>query len=197
MKKIVLLILVMVFTNTIIAQTKIRPGMRLGFNSATITESNLDERIGLNAAFYANFRFAPFYALQPELVYSQQGGNSTLSNQPDLKISYLSVALANKFFFSPKMGLYVLLGPSLDFDIENNFINIVNGDNDTEVTPIDISLFGGIGYEFDFGLGIEARYKHGLIDVDLFNDYDYYNGNDENSSFNSVFQIGISYTFQY
>ncbi len=54
----------------------------------------------------------------------------------------------------------------------------------------------GIGYEFDFGLILEVRYKQGLLNIDLFDDLfftdDYYDG----TTLNNVFQIGIAYKFQ-
>jgi hypothetical protein len=56
-------------------------------------------------------------------------------------------------------------------------------------------VFGGIGYEFDFGLALELRYKQGLIDLD-FNDSGEYGGNTEENQLNRVFQIGLAYKFK-
>ena len=70
-----------------------------------------------------------------------------------------------------------------------------NGDN-LEVTPIDFSLFGGIGYEFDFGLALELRYKQGLLDLDFNDDGDY--GDDiEKNQLNRVIQIGALYKLNF
>ena len=95
---------------------------------------------------------------------------------------------------SPEIGLHFILGPSLDINVSDNS----NGD----ITPADVSFFGGIGYEFPMGLGIEARYKQGFVDVrdgyydDYYydNNYDneYYNGNNK---LNSVFQFSVYYKF--
>ena len=180
------------------AQVKVRPGLRLGLNISNISNSTLDDKIGPNAAVFADIRLASFYALQPELVYSRQGGKSTIQNTEDLQVDYLSIGLSSKFYLIPNQGLHLFFGPSLDFDFENNIINLINDNNDSDVTPFDFSLFFGIGYEFDFGLILEARYKQGLLDIDLFNDdfnSDFYDG--EGNTFNTVFQFGVAYKFDF
>ena len=196
MNRIILLSILFLFSGIIYAQTKIRPGIRLGFNSANISNTTLDNKIGLNAAVFADFRFSRFYALQPEIMYSRQGGKSNIRTNEDLDIDYLSVGVVNKFFVAPNQGLHLILGPSLDFDFENNLINVINDSNDSDITPFDLSFFFGIGYEFDFGLILEARYKQGLLDIDLFDEdfeSEFYSG--EGNTLNNVFQFGVAYKF--
>ncbi len=196
MNKIFLLSLFLLFSGITYAQTKIRPGIRLGFNSANISNTTLDSKIGLNAAVFADFRFSRHYSLQPEIMYSRQGGKSNIRTNEDLDIDYLSVGVVNKFFVAPNQGFHLILGPSLDFDFENNVINVINESNDSDVTPFDLSFFFGIGYEFDFGLILEARYKQGLLDIDLFDEdfnSDFYRG--EGNTLNNVFQFGVAYKF--
>jgi len=90
-------------------------------------------------------------------------------------------------------GFHFIVGPSIDIRVNDNVF--------TDVTAVDFSFFGGIGYEFPFGLAIEARYKQGIIDV---NDSSFsYNDNNDgffNDGFddyytNSVFQISAAYKF--
>ena len=192
-------ILVFLMISTLaFTQTKIRPGVRLGINVASISNTSLEGKVGPNAAVFADIRFAEFYALQPEIMYSRQGGKSTFENGEDLNINYLSIGLANKFYVIPNQGLHFILGPSFDFDFENNIINLINESNNSEVTPFDLSIFMGIGYEFDFGLILEMRYKQGLLDIDLFNsDFDagFYDG--EGNTLNTVFQFGAAYKFDF
>lgn len=200
MKKVIVVLLFFVFSIAGFSQSKVRPGIRLGINSANISNSNLEDKIGLNGAIFADIRFSDFYALQPEIAFSSQGGESSFNGE-DLNINYISIALANKFYVIPKKGLHFIVGPSIDVDFENNFINVVNDTDDSDVTPVDLALFFGIGYEFPFGLIIEARYKQGLINIDLFDDffYDYdADGNDDsgNPSLNNVFQVGLAYKFK-
>ena len=198
MKKTLTVLVFSMFSTLIFAQTEIRPGLRLGFNVASISNTTLDGKIGPNAGIFVAIQFSEFYTMQPELTYSRQGGKSTFGNTEDLNIDYLSIGLANKLYVIPNQGLHFILGPSFDFDFENNIINLINDNNNSEVTPFDLSIFMGIGYEFDFGLILEARYKQGLLDIDLFDDNfesEFYDG--EGNTLNTVFQFGVAYKFNY
>ncbi|MGB1307261.1 MAG: porin family protein [Oceanihabitans sp.] len=159
MKKLVLAIVFLAIGTSTFAQVKIRPGFRVGLNSATYTNTeNTSRKLGVNAALFANVHFARFYELQPEITYSNQGfkqddftiAGSTIKGD-EFSVNYLGLAITNKFFIVPNTGIHVLLGPTVE-------INIGDDSNDDDITPIDFSLFGGIGYEFPFGLGLEARY---------------------------------------
>jgi len=196
MRNILLTSILFLVSGMAFAQVAIRPGIRLGVNSANISNTTLDNKIGLNGAIFIDFRFTRHYALQPEFMYSRQGGQSNNRTTEDLNIDYLSFGVVNKFFFAPNQGLHFILGPSLDFDLENNLINVINETNDSEVTPFDLSFFFGLGYEFDFGLILEVRYKQGLLDIDLFDedfDSEFYQG--EGTTLNNVFQFGLAYKF--
>lgn len=186
--------------NTIaFSQVKFSPGARLGINQSTITNSELDAKTGLYAGIFADIRFTTFYALQPEITYSNQGAKSNVNGVSDIVVHYVSVGVANKFYIVKDLGLHIIAGPSIDVNFDDNWVNLVNDDSDLEVTPIDFTFFGGIGYEFPFGLSVEARYKQGLLDVDYDNGYYDNNGNylgDENQ-LNAVFQIGATYKFDF
>lgn len=62
---------------------------------------------------------------------------------------------------------------------------------------MDVALFVGAGYEFNFGLMLEARYKNGLINVDLFGDEIDNNIDQGGNVLNYVFQIGAAYKFDF
>ncbi|WP_299887242.1 porin family protein [uncultured Lacinutrix sp.] len=203
MKKIIVLLAFFVVSSSTIAQIKIRPGVKLGLNNSRLQGlDNAESITGINGGLFVNFDFTRFYELQIETGYSQQGAtvNRTLSinlNDPfftnnrieeDIDLQYLSLGIANKFFVMAKdHGFHFIVGPSID---------IIVNDTNFNSTPIDLSFFGGIGYEFPFGLAIEARYKQGVIDVEdtydssTYNDVDYYYTN-------SVFQIGAAYKFDF
>ncbi|WP_417856037.1 porin family protein [Xanthomarina gelatinilytica] len=205
MKKLFLTLIIVALSLPAFSQVKVRPGIRLGMNASNITNHYNSERvIGINGAMFVNIHLANFYELQPELTYSNQGYNGVYHHSPEpydpivssrdevVNTHYLGLGIANKFYFVPDLGLHFILGPSLEFNISN--------DAYYDVTPVDFSLFGGLGYEFPIGLGIEARYKQGIIDVrdgyyeyyyDDYND-NYYNGN---TKLNSVFQLSVYYKF--
>lgn len=207
MKKTILFFALLTVSITAFSQVKVRPGVRLGLNAASVTNvDNSDLKIAPNAGLFVNLHLTDFYELQVETNYSNQGAKASYTEtyyfngspvlydvEEDLSIHYVSLAIANKFFVIPDVGLHLIIGPSLDINV---------ADDDANVTDIDFSLFGGIGYEFPFGLGIEARYKQGFIDLDesynddydYDDDYDYYDGD---NFLNSVFQLGVYYKFNF
>ena len=75
-------------------------------------------------------------------------------------------------------------------------LNILFGSNNEEfdISPLDLTFTGGIGYEFGFGLGIEARYKQGAISTDFLGQNDLFE--EDGSQLNSVFQVGLAYKFK-
>lgn len=223
MKKTILFFALLTVSITAFSQVKVRPGVRLGLNAANITNiSDSDTKIAPNAGLFVNIHLSNFYELQVETNYSNQGASrdnnavhfttvdpydpynpyyrNYLNN--DINVHYVSLAIANKFFVIPDVGLHLIVGPSIDINVSD--------DTFFDVTPVDFALFGGIGYEFPFGLGIEARYKQGLIDTrdnydgDSFyagsdgyyieTDGDYYDGD---NWLNSVFQLGVYYKFNF
>lgn len=208
MKKLLLAVVLITLSFPTFSQVKVRPGIRSGINASNITNhDNSERKIGFTGAMFVNIHLASFYELQPEMTYSNQGfkgdnysyydpyyGDYIYVNGDDISIHYLGMAIANKFYFAPDIGLHFIFGPSLEINVSDNSYN--------DITPVDFSLFGGIGYEFPMGLGIEARYKQGFIDVregyydyyyDDYNyDNEYYNGNNK---LNSVFQFSVYYKF--
>ena len=195
MKKLLLTSILLTISYTMFGQSKSQLGVRMGLNNAKVLNSGLDNKSGLYTGLFLAVRFTDSYTMQPEIIYSNQGGTASYRNGEDLNINYVSIALANKFFVSKNQGFHFILGPSLDINFDDNFINLINDNGDNlEITPIDLAVFGGIGYEFDFGLALELRYKQGLIDLD-FNDSGEYGGNAEENQLNRVFQIGLAYKF--
>ncbi len=196
MKKLPIIIALIASSTFAFAQGRTKMALRMGVNNAKILNSNLHTMSGLYAGVALPIQFNETYALQPEITYSKQGGKSETTGLDDVDINYLSISVANKIF-TKGQGFHFILGPSLDFNFDDNFINIVNQNGDNfKITPIDIALFGGIGYEFDFGLALEMRYKQGLIDLDFNDDGEYGSGNEKNQ-LNRVIQIGAFYKLNF
>lgn len=179
------------------AQVKVSPGLRGGLNVSTLT--NIDDNRS-KTDFYVgglvNIKFNKYFSLQPELTYSRQGdegreyfGNGYNYRYVNYELNYLTVCAVAKFNIGGK-GFHILGGPSLDFKIDDNYIN-------SSPENFDLAIVGGIGYTLPNGLTFEARIKQGLIDIygyDGINNDDNYYYNDV--ILNQVFQIGISYTFK-
>lgn len=178
----------MLFGIAINAQIEVNPGVRAGLNLSSFT--NTDEGKSL-ADFYlggfAEIDFSQVYKLQPELNYSRQGSSSDSGN--DVKIQYLSFTVANKIFPSKNNGFHFVAGPSLAFKVGDDGFGALS----EELESIDLLFFGGIGYEFPMGLGVEARYNLGLIDIFGSNVGETVEIDD--IILNKFFQIGVTYEF--
>lgn len=188
------------------SQIKVRPGAKLGLNISNLSNLNsASSKTGLYAGAFVNIRFTRFYELQPEIGYSNQGAkirNTSFigpfndiiqESERNLDLEYLTFGITNKFYPIKNLGLNLLVGPSMDILVGDTY-------ND-EVLGVDLSFFGGVGYEFPFGLGLELRYKQGVIDVrEDYNDYiddtdgDYY---DDPNVLNGVIQMSATYRFSF
>jgi len=194
MSKAGVFFLVLVLSFLSFSQAQVRPGVKLGLNSSNISNTKLDSKSGVYIGAFVKIPITEYYTLQPELLYSNQGGKSNSDEYGDVNINYLSIGIPNKFYVSPKSGFHFILGLGLDINLKNNFVSLTNFDIDNEISPVDVVVMGGIGYEFDFGLALEARYKQGTISIDFFGEDNLYE--EAGSNLNGVFQIGASYKFK-
>ncbi|GAA3593090.1 porin family protein [Flavivirga amylovorans] len=186
-----------IFTSSY-SQTKKSFGIRGGINLSNLSNANLDQKTSGYFSVFGHFRFSDLYALQPEIGYSNQGGRArNISNIDDIEIHYISISAINKFFVKDS-GFHFLIGPGFDFDVDDTVIGISNRDEGNDVTFIDLTINLGIGLEFKNGLGFEARYKQGLIDVfsGTWHDFESEQYQDE-IQFNGVFQLGLFYKFNF
>ena len=194
MKKYCIIITALFFIG-INAQNKTSLGLRSGVNFSKITHANLETKTSFYAAAILSIKMSELYTLQPELGYSALGASSKNTNMKDININYITLTVASKFFVK-NTGLHFIAAPSLNFDFDDTLIGLMNRDEGNDVTFIDISLIGGIGYDFKNGLGIEARYSQGLIDVYSGGFHDFLSNQLEDEiQYNSVFQIGLTYKF--
>jgi len=211
MKKLIFALAGVLITTSVFSQVKVRPGVKLGANFASLSNVDYNKRkLGLDAGLFLNVHLTNFYQLQVETSYSDQGTTYNFNNQNvyqpddsfyinnqefDLNLEYVSLSIANKFFPVQNSGFNIIVGPSIDILVsENNY--------DTYL-PIDLSVFGGVGYEFPYGLSVEIRYKQGLLDVRQdsydYNDGYYYDNEDNyfrNTVLNGVIQLGVAYKFK-
>lgn len=199
MKKAVLSIIFLSLYTVVFAQKKVSFGVRGAANIANISNTDLEPKIGPYIGGLVHVRFSEFYALQPELGYSNQGGDAPRGFDDGVDVHYLSLAVTNNFFIK-NSGFHFIISPSLDFDIDDSPISIANDNNDNDFTFLDMSIGLGFGYQFKSGLSIDLRYKQGAIDV--FSDgfwFDFVDLDDEyeNNQLNNLFQLGLTYKFNY
>ncbi|MEX0997081.1 MAG: outer membrane beta-barrel protein [Flavobacteriaceae bacterium] len=178
------------------AQVSFKPGLRGGVNMSKITQTESSFKADFYVGVYGALKLGSLYTLQPEIIYSNQGGkdieiqeynfetNQTTVSFETITISYVSVGIINKFNFNDHVNFH--LGPLFD---------IQTGRNIYSNSEVDIAFIAGLGYNVTNNLAIEGRIKKGLVDV-LDSDY-----TSSNSPFvgsyntNFLFQLGLSYTF--
>ena len=189
MKKLVLILTFVSISLAAFSQVTFKPGVKAGVNFAKVSNTIGDTKTDFYVGGLLEMQFANFYALQPELLYSRQGNDHPVSGYDGIELQYFSISIANKFSPFKDIGLNFVAGPSIDIKVGDNI------DND-DWSPLDFAVFGGLSYEFPFGLEIEARYKQGLIDID--DGYSEFGNSDaDDNNLNSVIQVGLSYKFSF
>ncbi|MBR9757919.1 MAG: PorT family protein [Algicola sp.] len=178
-----------------VAQTKTSFGLRGNVQITKLSNADLDSKTSGYFGAFVDFRFSDFYALRPELGYSNQGGEAKNNLENDLDIHYISLSISN-VLYAKNSGVHFIIAPVFDFDTDDTLIGLSNRKEGNDITFIDVCISAGIGYEFPFGLALEARYKQGLVDVYSGGWHDFSNPKYENETqFNSAIQLGLSFKF--
>ncbi|MCK0132104.1 PorT family protein [Flavobacteriaceae bacterium F08102] len=181
---------------TVNAQGKSSLALRMGLNNAKILHTELHTKSDIYAGLALSVKLSEMYVLQPEITYLRQGGKSKRSTANDITINYISIGLTNKLF-TQSQRFHFMLGPSLAFNYDDNLFYLTNDSAEKfKITPIDLCIMGGVGFNLGTGIDIECRYKQGLIDLD-FKDDGAYGSSTERAQLNKVIQIGINYTFNF
>lgn len=173
------------FLSVSISQAQTNFGLKAGYNASKVqiaNSSDFNSKSGLHIGGLAHIHVSEHFAIQPELVYSMQGGESPNST---LKLNYLNVPVLAQYMVND--GLRLQTGPQVGFlasaKQKSGNLEVDVADN---YDAVDFSWAFGAGYIFPAGFGIDARYNLGLNDIS------------DNSSFeakNRVFQVGLFYQF--
>lgn len=166
-------------------------GVKLGMNIANCTNSDADARIGLNVGVMGQYFFTDHFAIEGDLLYSQQGCKAKEDGvKATVKLDYLTIPVLAKYY--PTTGFNVYAGPQFGFAVNKKAKGSgygVSVESDLEgVNTFDFGAVIGLGYDFNFGLLVDLRYNPGFTHI--FKDVD----SDDNSR-NSVFTIGVGYKF--
>ena len=194
MKNLIFLCSILLFRSSTLTNAQARPGIKFGLNNSKIINTTLSTKNDLYIGAFISIPITEYYTLQPEVLYSAKGGTSNSTEYSDVNINYLSIGIPNKFYVGPNSGFHFMVGLSLDFNIDNSFISLTNGNSDFDISPLDLAILGGIGYDFGFGLMIEARYKQGTSSTDFFGKSDLYEK--DGSNLNTVIKVGLAYNFK-
>lgn len=168
-------------------------GLKAGLNAAMLTVKDQGEteiKPGLHAGGLAHIHLARQFAIQPELLYSGQGGKRIISNtEYKTNLHYLSLPVLLQYMFDN--GFRLQAGPQLGFLLKaqqewnNNEANVIGN-----YKAIDVSLPVGLSYVSHSGLGVDLRWAFGLTNI---NDV----GTDLPVIRNQVGQVGLFYLLNY
>ena len=168
-------------------------GLKAGANFSTIntegTAATYASRTGIHAGLLAHIHLNKSWAIQPELVYSLQGGKSNLAagGTQAINLNYLNVPVLLQYLFSN--GFRIETGPQAGFLMS---ANSKTGSTTTSLTDTynktDFSWAFGAGYLSSIGLGLDVRYNLGLTDA--------YNLASDKQK-NNVVQVGLFYMFDH
>lgn len=190
MRKTILLALMVVAT-AIGANAQIRYGIKGAANVANLSgDFTYEEKAKINGAIggIVEFKLSDLVAVQPELMYSNQGALVNTINGTSIRhsIQYLQLPVMLKFRFLEEYSS-IDLGPVVSYKIGEK----LGGNKPVEdiAADYDFGVAAGLTYEFDGGIFVFARYMYGFLDV-------YDTGLlDTAYAQNRVLQIGLGYFF--
>lgn len=171
MKKMSLFLLGIVSAITLSAQTKPHLAVKGGLNIATLkleNSDNVDSKLGAHLGLTAHVHLAPQWAVQPELLYSQEGGQLTRingNNKVKVKNDYINIPLMLQYMFDN--GFRIEAGPQIGFLVSSK-VKDQNGEEENskdDFKSTNASLGFGLSYLSYSGLGVGGRYNLGLSDV--------------------------------
>lgn len=157
-----------------------------GLNLATIggDAEGIESRIGYHAGFFFNNKISSTFSIQPELVYSSQGGKAKNADL-HLRYNYINFPIMVKYFATD--NLYLQAGPqvgllvSADVKFEDETEDIKD-----EVDFRDLSIGFGGGFEVENFI-FSVRYNVGLSNTS--------NNSGPFTLPNRVVQISVAFPF--
>ena len=194
MKKTIILAAAFLFAIGANAQTEVHFGIKGGMNASELHQTNggdkTDTKIGFHAGVLAHIHGNNSnWGIQPEVLYSLEGGKSDLIGNNDkmfTNLSYINVPVLVQYMFDN--GFRIEAGPQVGFLMS---AKSKVGDTKTDIKDAykttAFSIPVGVGYLTRTGLGFDARYSFGISDL---------SDNTVNSALHgNNFQFGIFYQF--
>ncbi len=153
MKKLLLGICLAFFAFSAQAQ-KIDLGVKLGANFSNMSDVSgvkLKNKTGLVAGAFVSIGAGKF-AVQPELLYSQQGAKSDIGG---FDLDYINVPVMFKYYLIGNL-FNVQVGPQFGFLTHQSLKDQVSAKD------FDFSGAAGLGLDLPLGFRVDARYNFGL-----------------------------------
>jgi len=167
-------------------------GVKAGVNFASFTGDiegeSVDDwegRTGLNFGGVVNIPVSEVFAVQPEVIFSQQGFTETIMGYDVTgRFDYINVPVLADFTVAE--GLSLQAGPQVGFNIKKE---VETPDGKEDVEDVESVIFdGAVGaqYKLPIGLFFQARFVFGLSNISSL---------DEDDIKNSVISISTGWFF--
>lgn len=188
MKKIFCFLMVVFFAASFVVAQETHWGVKAGVNISSVAIDGGDDyasKAGFHVGGLAHIHLNKNWALQPEAVFSTQGGKDDDNDDIKLKLNYINIPLLVQYMTAD--GFRLQTGPQLGILLSaESKIGDIETDVNDDLSTIDFSWSFGAGYLFPSGFGIDARYNHGISNI----------SDDETfEARNRVFQVGLFYQF--
>ncbi|MEH6656745.1 porin family protein [Leeuwenhoekiella marinoflava] len=191
-------ILVFGTTSLIQAQSELAFGIKGGVNFSNLTGDGVDgfnddnARTSFNLGAVLEIPVTERFAVQPEVFYSGQGFDLVQrddAQDTEFQLNYINVPVLAKIYLV--QGLYLEAGPQVGFLVDSKIDgpNATIGLDEDNFNDIDFAGAVGVGYKFNGGLFLNARYTQGFSDV-----YDSGEGNGFDAK-NGVFAASVGFSF--
>lgn len=155
-------------------------GIKAGANFANLSDaSHVSNKTGLVVGAFVGLKFNKI-AIQPELLYSQQGADADFGN---FDLDYINVPIMFKYYLIGNF-LNIQAGPQFGFVVNDNLPSSSDIGEQIKTKDFDFSGAVGLGLDLPLGLRVSARYNFGLTDV-----------MENGSGKNSVFTVAVGYSF--
>lgn len=189
MKKLFCIVAAIIILSTAKAQ-ETHFGVKAGVNIASVEVEDgddLNSKVGLHVGGLAHIHISQHFALQPELVFSMQGGKAEDNDDVKLKLNYINIPVLAQYMIND--GFRLQTGPQLGFLVgAESKAGDVEVDIKDNYSTIDFSWTFGAGYLFPSGFGVDARYNHGISNISDVSGVEVRN---------RVFQFGLFYQFMH
>lgn len=194
-------------------QFGVKAGLSMAVLDGTLNKGS-DYKAGLHLGGFVRWRPTQRFALQPELVYAQQGSENSFSSggvpfESETKLTYLNVPIMAKVYLGKIFFLQA--GPQFGVLLAAREIGQTSYSTGGSMGPAgyttadvdvkkdykgDVAFCAGLGVDLPMGLGIAARLNYGFTDINQNEQQkqlrDYF---DIGGLHNRVAEVSVSYAF--
>jgi hypothetical protein len=179
------LLMALMIVGTVEAQ-EVNLGVKGGVNLTNISGGDAyTMRSGFHLGLLGHIHFTENYALQPEVIFSTQGA-ALRDSDTWIDLNYLNIPVLFQYMFNN--GLRLQAGPQLGLLLNSRErTGRVSVDLNDEFATLDVGVSVGASYiHTASGFGVDARYNHGLTNINKVTD---------ETNTNRGFQVGVFYLF--